>query len=80
MLWTRGSQHLSMAHSTKVKDKDSPSAGRTKALPDGRLALPNGKELSAFPLAGRRRRQPLSRLHIARAVALIPHRRWEKTS
>jgi hypothetical protein len=69
-----------LARSMKGKDKNSPSGGRTKALPAGRPPLPNGKEPSANPLAGRRQRQPLSGLHIARAVALLSHRRWERTS
>jgi hypothetical protein len=58
-----------LAPSMKGKDKNSPSGGRTEALPADRPSLPSGEEPSASPLAGRRRRQPLSGLHIARAVA-----------
>jgi hypothetical protein len=69
-----------LARSTKGKDKDSPSGGRTEALPPGQPPLPSSEEPSTNPLAGRRRRQPLSGLHIARAVELIAHRRWERTN
>jgi hypothetical protein len=63
----------------KGKDKNSSSSGRTKALPAGRPPIHSGEEPSANPLAGRRRRQ-LFGLHIARAVALLSHRRWERNS
>jgi hypothetical protein len=53
-----------------------------KDVEDRSLAelAPIGEEPSASPLAGRRRRQPLSGLQIARAVALLSHGRWEKAS
>jgi hypothetical protein len=69
-----------LARSTKAEDKDSPHGDQTEALPDGRPPLPSGEEPPATPLEGRRWRHPLSRLHIARAMVLIPHRRWEWTS
>jgi hypothetical protein len=69
-----------LARATRRKDKDPPSGGRAKALPAGQPPLPRGKEPSASPLVRRRRRQPLSRIQIARAMALLSHGRWEKAS
>jgi hypothetical protein len=68
------------ARSMRRKDKDPPSGGEAKALPAGQPPLPSGEEPSASLLAGRRRRQPLSGLQIAQAVALLSHGRWEKAS
>jgi hypothetical protein len=71
----RGPSACRLARSMKAEDKDSSHGGRTEALPDGWPPLPSGEEPPTSPLARRRRRSPLSRLHIARAVVLIPHRR-----
>jgi hypothetical protein len=64
----------------KGKDKNSPSSSQTEALLAGQPPLHSSEEPSANPLAGRRHRHPLSRLHIARVVALLSHRRWERIS
>jgi hypothetical protein len=68
---TGGPSTCCSAHSTKRKDKHSPSGGLTEALLAGRPPLPNREEPSASPLAGRRQRQPLPGLQIARAVASL---------
>jgi hypothetical protein len=68
------------ARSTRKRDKDLLSSGRAKALSAGRPLLPYGEEPPASPLAGRRRSQPLSRLQIARTVAFLSQRRWERGS